>query len=317
MTEILHTKLSGGRKSMGIIEEDVLVIENMIRELPGDTAMRDLRRMGGLTNRSYMALLSDGRKLVFRLPGEGTEQMINRRDEKVSTELAVQLGIDVQLYYFDHKGRKISQYIEGALTMTPELLREERRIRAVAEIFRRLHTSGADTKVEFEVFDMAASYERIIANHKVALFGGYSEVKEEILRMKSELDRERLVEKVPCHNDSLCENWIEGSGRLYLIDWEYAGMNDGMWDLADISVEAGYDRAQDEFLLRSYFDREPTAVERKSFAANKLYIDYLWTLWGLARVPFEGQEMLGYARNRYTRLRKNMGLAEGEEAYVS
>ncbi len=48
------------------------------------------------------------------------------------------------------------------------------------------------------------------------------------------------ITKTPCHNDPLCENWLRDPKRIYLVDWEYAGMNDPLWDLADISIEAGY-----------------------------------------------------------------------------
>ncbi|MBQ5725638.1 MAG: phosphotransferase, partial [Clostridia bacterium] len=109
--------------------------------------------------------------------------------------------------------------------------------------------------------------------------------------------------KVPCHNDPLCENWVEGDGRMYLIDWEYAGMNDGMWDIADVSIEAGFDDQRDELLLTAYLGREPGLVDRKHFLASKIYVDYLWTLWAKARVPYDGQPMEDWAQERYARLK--------------
>ena len=114
------------------------------------------------------------------------------------------------------------------------------------------------------------------------------------------------VKKVPCHNDPLCENWIYGDNQLYLIDWEYAGMNDGMWDLADVSIEADYNDEHDEILLKEYLGKEPSLIERQRFIANKLYLDYLWTLWGKTRVPYDGDEMEEYALNRYIRLKSNL-----------
>ena len=90
---------------------------------------------------------------------------------------------------------------------------------------------------------------------------------------------------------------------MYLIDWEYAGMNDGMWDLADVSIEAGYDEACDMMLLSSYLGKEPSVTNKKHFLANKIYVDYLWTLWAKARVPYDGQPMEDWANERYTRLK--------------
>jgi len=108
---------------------------------------------------------------------------------------------------------------------------------------------------------------------------------------------------VPCHNDPLCENWVEGDGRMYLIDWEYAGMNDGMWDVADVSIEAGFDGECDRLLLAAYLGREPELADEKHFLASKIYVDYLWTLWAKARVPYDGQPMEDWAVERYTRLK--------------
>ena len=125
------------------------------------------------------------------------------------------------------------------------------------------------------------------------------------MKKKHISDEEFEIKKVPCHNDPLCENWVK-SGKMYLIDWEYAGMNDGMWDLADISIEAKYDAALDEQLLEAYFEREIDVNDRKHFLAAKIYVDYLWTLWAKARVPYDGQSMKDWALERYTRLKRNL-----------
>ena len=116
-----------------------------------------------------------------------------------------------------------------------------------------------------------------------------------------------VLKKVPCHNDPLCQNWIQSDDVLYLIDWEYAGMNDGFWDLAAVSIEAGYTEQMDESLLKNYLNgRCADQTERKRFLAAKLFVDYLWTLWAKTRVPFDGQPMEDWAQERYKRLKENM-----------
>ena len=70
---------------------------------------------------------------------------------------------------------------------------------------------------------------------------------------------------------------------MYLVDWEYAGMNDPMWDLGDLSVEAGFGPEQDEALLRAYFEGAPPAGQRGRMVLAK-GCDLVWTLWGLLRV---------------------------------
>ena len=93
---------------------------------------------------------------------------------------------------------------------------------------------------------------------------------------------------------------------MYLIDWEYAGMNDGMWDLADVSIEAAYEEEHDNILLEAYLKRKPEITDKKRFSANKIYLDFLWTLWGKPRVPFDGESMEEYALERYVRLKENL-----------
>lgn len=289
-----------------IIKQDVLDIEVLINKVFHTLTIIHVERLGGLTNHSYKVTLSNNKSYVVRLPGEGTSELINRHDEKVSTELACLLGIDAKLVYFDENGTKISEYIEDAVTLNAEMLREDKTVIKVAKIFSTLHNSNVDTKVPFEVFDMAKSYEDIINKYHVSMYDDYNEIKNKVMSIKQFVDKDGDVKKVPCHNDSLCENWVYSGERLYLIDWEYAGMNDGMWDLADISIEADYSDEQDDLLLKSYYNRDASSHEKNRFIANKLYLDYLWTLWGKTRVPYDGDEMEEYALNRYLRLKENI-----------
>lgn len=88
-------------------------------------------------------------------------------------------------------------------------------------------------------------------------------------------------------------------------------MNEPMWDLACLSIEAEYAETHDKKLLHFYYGREATPDEIKIFLASKLYVDYLWTLWGKTRVPYDGEFMEQYALNRYNRLKKNINIIGG------
>lgn len=289
-----------------IPHKDILRIKELLSEVLGVQEYTELLRMGGLTNRTYKVKLCDDRIYVIRLPGEGTEEMINREDEKVSTTLACRLGIDANLLYFGKNGEKVTEYIDGAIMLSPDSLEERDNLEKVAQLLHSLHTCGEDTKVPFDVFDMAGAYERIIRDNHVSLYDDYHAVRASIMEIKQEMDQSPAP-VVPCHNDPLCENWVlDRDGRLFLIDWEYAGMNDAMWDLADVSIEAALSAEQDHILLSAYFGRPPTVGEYKRFGANKLYLDYLWTLWGKTRVPFDGDVMEAYAAERYARLKENL-----------
>lgn len=286
-----------------VLKEDIPKIKQLLFMVFGKDDFKDIFRMGGLTNHTYKITMTDNKEYVVRIPGEGTEEMIVRSDEKISAKLACRLGIDAETLYFGDDGSKVTKYIPNAITMSSELLHQEKHIQQVAEIFKKLHSCGIDTGVPFEVFEMAAGYEKIIFYNKVTMFDDYSEKKKEVMHIKNEIDSATVIKKVPCHNDPLCENWVKGNGKMYLIDWEYAGMNDGMWDVADISIEASFDNECDEKLLTAYLGHMPEIIDKKKFLAYKIYVDYLWTLWAKARVPYDGQPMEDWAKERYIRLK--------------
>lgn len=289
-----------------ILAEDLGRIKELLERTVGKSDYTEIQRMGGLTNRTYQVDFADGHYVV-RIPGAGTEELIVRSDEKISTKLACKLEIDAELLYFGDDGSKVTKLIPNAVTMSAKLLCEEHHIVMAADIFRKLHGCGEDTGVPFEVFDMAGGYERIISENNVKMYDDYQDIKDSVMKVKAEIDGMCDIKKVPCHNDPLCENWVmSGKDRMYLIDWEYAGMNDGIWDLADISIEASFDYDQDMLLLTKYLDREPSKSDWKHFLANKLYVDYLWTLWAKTRVPYDGQPMEDWASERYERLKCNL-----------
>lgn len=277
-------------------------IKRLLRLVIGNDEYSDISRMGGLTNKTYKVTVN-GENYVVRIPGEGTEELIDRSDEKISTTLACRLGVDAEMLYFGDDGAKVTRYIEDAVTMSSQSLKEEANILRMAEIFKKVHSCGVDTGVPFEVFEMAGGYERIILDKKVPMYDDYDDIKSRVMAVKRETDASVNAKKVPCHNDPLCENWVLGGDRMYLIDWEYAGMNDGMWDVADVAIEAGFTDELDDMLLTAYLGAKPTVKEKKHFLASKIYVDYLWTLWAKTRVPYDGQPMEDWAEERYTRLK--------------
>lgn len=289
-----------------IIKEDLKRVAELLEKALGSPEYESIERLGGLTNHTYHVTVKGGGNYVVRIPGEGTEELIVRSDEKVSTELACRMGVDSPMLYFGPDGAKVTEFIPNAVTMNADTLKEEKHICQMADLFRLMHRCGEDTGVPFEVFDMAAGYEGIIEKCKVPMFSDYAEKKQAVMAIKEEIDSLIGAKKVPCHNDPLCENWVVGNGRMYLIDWEYAGMNDGMWDVADVSIEAGFGAKEDEMLLKAYLEREPEASDRLHFLASKIYVDYLWTLWAKARVPYDGQPMEDWATERYARMKDNL-----------
>ena len=282
---------------------DIPRIKSLIRDVLNVSDYTEIERLGGLTNRTYRIRLDNGNQYAVRIPGEGTEEIINRQDEKISTELACSIGVDANLLYFGDDGVKLSEYIANAVTMSEEDMRVEKRIGKAAEVLVSLHSSSADTEVAFDVFSMAATYEKSILDNGIILYDDYTDVKNNVRMIREESLSSPHACRVPCHNDPLCANWIESEDNLYLIDWEYAGMNDGFWDLAALSIEAYYKPYHDTLLLTSYLKHAPDEEELRHFLANKVFVDYLWTLWALMRIPYDGQPMKDWADERYERMK--------------
>ncbi len=296
--------------NMVINNRDIIKVKQSLKNAGILLECVSLKRLGGMTNRSYMVALKDGDGLyevVVRIPGEGTEEIINREDERKSTELACRLDIDSKLLYFGDDGTKIMEYVHEPQYMNEFMMQQSEIIYKAADIFRRLHHSGVDTGVRFDFISMAGLYESVIQKNGISLYDDYNQIKQGVLDIKKEIESIKGKCTVPCHNDSLLGNWVlGGDGRLYLIDWEYSGMNDPMWDLSCLSIEASYSDKHDMELLNAYYKKDISDEEILYFNASKLYVDYLWTLWGLTRVSHDGESMMDYANNRYNRLRTNM-----------
>ena len=293
-----------------IEQADLPVVKELLAKAGKEKDYEKIERLGGMTNHSYKVTLKNGEELLVRIPGEGTEKMINRLDERKSTELACKLGIDSELLYFGDDGTKVMRFITNPQPMDNSVLKKPEVLKQAAEIFHKLHTCGVNTGVRFEVFEMAELYEKIIRDGGVAFYDDYEAVKKTVMEIKAAVDGDKPAPRVPCHCDSLVANWVlNDKGKLYLIDWEYSGMNEAMWDLSCLSIEAEYSEKEDDELLKAYYSVENKIAgveEKKKFIAAKLYVDYLWTLWGLTRVPYDGAFMQEYADNRYKRLKNNI-----------
>tara|TARA_R110002020_G_scaffold27424_3_gene88352 strand:- start:4000 stop:4911 length:912 start_codon:yes stop_codon:yes gene_type:complete len=266
-----------------------------------------VERLGGLTNLVFR--VGDA---CVRLPGAGTEEYINRAHEAEAARAAAQAGVSPEVIHADPEtGIMATRFIEGAATMTPEGFRSDiGAVRRAGEAFRRLHTSGARFPFTFELFSMIDDYLRILATKDVALPEGYHDVVAEAQTVRSALAR-NPVSLVACHCDPLCENFLDTGDRIFIVDWEYSGMNDPMWDLGDLSVEAGFDAEQDRALMHAYCDGEPEASDQARMVIYKAMCDLLWTLWGLIQLANgnPADDFRAYADGRFARCRSLMATA--------
>ena len=186
------------------------------------------------------------------------------------------------LFFDADDGRMLCRYVDG-VTMSAEHFRDLARVERAAQAFRQMHAFPEPFAGRFDVFAKIDEYLALLRRNQARIPDGYDQ-----LQQAAEGAREVLAERpaplAPCHNDPLAENFLDTGERMVIVDWEYAGMNDPMWDLGDLSVEAGFGPAQDAALLRAYFDGEPPAAAAGRMVLSKGLCDLVWTLWGLIQV---------------------------------
>jgi thiamine kinase-like enzyme len=266
------------------------------------------QRLGGLTN-----LVFKVGTYCLRIPGKGTEEYIDRANEAVAAREAARAGVSPEVVHFDATtGVMVTRFVDGARTMSADGFKAIAGAPARAgEAFRKLHTSGAVFPFRFELFAMIDDYLNILSTKDVELPPGYHDVVREAESVRAALDA-RPAEIVACHCDPLCENFLDTGERMWIVDWEYSGMNDAMWDLGDLAVEGSFDQAQEEEMLAAYFGREPTAAERGRVVIYKAMCDLLWTLWGLIQLANNNpvDDFRAYADGRFARCRALMQTEE-------
>ncbi|QPC89251.1 phosphotransferase family protein [Mesorhizobium sp. INR15] len=291
------------------MSDDLALARQAMAAIPlfGDFSGK-IERLGGLTNLVFKA-----GDFCLRIPGKGTEEYINRANEAVAAQEAAKAGVSPEVLHADGKtGVMVTRFIAGAQTMSPETFKTRAGSTARAgEAFRKLHGSGAVFPFRFELFAMIDDYLKVLSTKDVALPAGYHDVVREAGTVRSALAAHSLP-LVACHCDPLCENFLDAGGRMWIVDWEYSGMNDPLWDLGDLSVEGKFDTAQDEEMMRAYFGGEPKAAERGRVVIYKAMCDLLWTLWGLIQLANNNpvDDFRAYADGRFARCKALMETPE-------
>ncbi|MEQ1769632.1 MAG: phosphotransferase family protein [Devosia sp.] len=280
-------------------------------------ARAEIKRLGGMTNRVFRIGLP-GDTLCLRLPGAGTEEYINRANEAEAARLAAGAGVSPPLLFADAaSGIMVTRFVSAAATMSPALFKSRKGAPArAAAAFRKLHASRAVFPFRFELFAMIDDYLKLLATKSVDLPEGYHDVLAEAETIRAALAAHSLP-LTACHCDPLSENFLDTGDRMWIVDWEYCGMNDPMWDLGDLSVEAKFDAAQDEELITAYFGRPPAPDQRGRMVIYKAMCDLLWTLWGLIQHANNNpaDDFAAYAANRFARCRTLMA-SPGFAAHV-
>lgn len=314
-----HLKKAKGSVYSSIIRrEQSIRIENLKAEIMkglnvSENDIESIEHAGGMTNKNYKVRVL-GQDYILRVAGAGTQDMISRKNEKNNARIGNVLGLDTEIAYFDEEsGIKISRYIDGAETLNPQTAKYEENMEMVATVLKKLHFSCLDFENTFDVFREIEKYEKLVEDANGTYYDDeYEAVREKVMALEDELNRIGR-DSYTCHNDTVAENFIKDKdGRLYLIDWEYSGMNDPMWDVSAFILETELNEDEEVLFKSKYFsiDNDLKAgsdtasdIQEEKILLFKICQDFLWSIWTVLKEA-KGVDFGDYGPMRYNRAKK-------------
>lgn len=273
---------------------------------PGkDVASAEIVKIGGMSNKNFR-ISFEGRSYVLRIPGNGSDGMVERANEEFNAMEGCKMGVNPPIRYFNAKtGIKLADFIEDAETLNAATIQRHDNMRKIAEIYQKVHNSHVRLKNEFNIFQEIEKYDMLIARVGAEMYYGWEEVRPKVMSLEEHLNA-LGVDLKPCHNDALYENFIKApDGTVYLIDWEYSGMNDPMADFAALFIEAGFEKENEDYILDRYFNGNIPANAHEKILCYEILWDYLWAQWTVIKEA-KGDDFGTYGRDRYNRAINNL-----------
>ncbi len=259
---------------------DSAILDNICRTLQcGRDDITDVRPLdSGLTNLSVL-FSCKGQRYVYRHPGAGTEQIINREAETFALRTASELGLDSSFIYEDPKsGWKLSRYIPDCEEFD---YANEAQVRQALAMARELHQSGATSPWTFDFYDEGKRIWRLLEEARWPLPDDFAELAAQIGELVGPM-RAGAGKPVLCHNDFYGPNLLVKGSDICLIDWEYAAMGDYGCDFGNFVAQgSGYDVKRALEVLPYYFGREPGDEERLHCIACVAVVGWYWYVWAL------------------------------------
>jgi thiamine kinase-like enzyme len=233
---------------------------------------------GGITNRNYRVDV-DGEAFVVRLMGADTELLeIDRDAERAAAEAAAAAGVGPEVVaYLPVLRSLVTRFIDGQ-PVAEEAMRDPDMLPLVVQALRAFH-AGPVLPATFSPFRIVERYRETAESRGVRVPEVYGSLHERA----SDIERAvGLFIPRPCHNDLLNANFIRRGDRLFIVDYEYAGMGDIFFDLANFSVNNGFDDAADRALLGAYLG-EATAEPLARLKLMRIMSDFREGMWGVVQ----------------------------------
>jgi thiamine kinase-like enzyme len=266
---------------------------------------------GGITNHNLKITRPEG-TYVLRISGKNTALLgIDRSVEVEATRAAAAVGVGPEVVDFvEPEGWLVTRFLEGEIPPL-ERMREPETLRRVAGALRAVH-SGPPVHGRFDVF-------QIVEDYRTAAFEGGGTVPPAYVWARQVARRiehiRRAAPERPCHNDLLNANFIDDGRRLRIVDWEYAGMGDVFFDLANFAVNHGLDPDDRQRFLQAYFGAV-ASEHRRVLELMRFMSDFREAMWGVvqAAVSELDFDFAAYADEHFARLERTAAEPEFEAA---
>jgi thiamine kinase-like enzyme len=259
---------------------------------------------GGITNQNFRVDVN-GESFALRLPGENTGLLgVNREYEYAANTIAGKAGIAPEVIYFIRpEGCIVTRFIDGR-EIPPEEMRRPERIQEIVALLHKIH-SMPGLPGTFSAFRTVEDYSKIAQQYKVKFPDDFENLTARMYNAEKALDSKprRLC---PCHNDLLNANFLMGD-KIYILDWEYAGMGDPFFDLANFSNHHELSDEQAGFLLESYFGKY-TPAQWAHLKIMQIMSDLREAMWGLVQTGISKLDFdfRGYADKFFERVFTNI-----------
>jgi thiamine kinase-like enzyme len=256
---------------------------------------------GGITNHNFK-VATGGETFVLRIGGKDTELLgIDRAAEHEATLAAAQIGVGPEVVGFlEPEGYLVTRFIDGR-TVAADELRSPALLREVAATLQAIHSMGS-LRARFDSFRVVETYRETAADRGVTT-ADYDWAHE----TAAEIERERGAQPlVPCHNDLLNANFLHDGERLRIVDWEYAGMGDAFFDLANFSINHELSDEGNAVLLDAYAG-ELREEDVRALRQMRFMSDFREAMWGVVQQAISELEFdfVAYADEHFARLRRS------------
>ena len=229
----------------------------------------------GMTNRSFLFTCKN-KKYIMRIPGEGTDQIINRKEEaQVYEKIDGKNICDDIIYINSENGYKITEFIEESRVCDAENIDD---LRACMKKLREFHNMNLTVDHEFNIFKQIDFYEKLW-NGAESIYKDYRKTKEHIFSLQDYIEK-HIENKCLSHIDAVPDNFLfTKTGDIRLIDWEYAGMQDPHIDIAMFCIYALYNKQQVDRLINIYFENKCAKETRLKIYCYIAACGLLWSNW--------------------------------------